>query len=200
MDRFLPATEFKRLARIGREAGAGIAIASAGVRAVDQKARTATFVFSDESIDRSGDRIMASGWQLRDFQRNPVALFGHNSGELPIGRAINVHIAGPRLIGSIFFAPAETSPFADKVFRMVVGGFVSAVSVGFLPIQYRWAQDPARPAGIDFLRQSLLEISVVTVPANQGALLVGAGLSEQARANEKRRRTLEFLRLRDAGR
>ena len=34
-------------------------------------------IVSDESTDRYGDVIIASGWQLANYQRNPVALWLH---------------------------------------------------------------------------------------------------------------------------
>ena len=37
------------------------------------------FVLSDETPDRMGDVIMADGWDLTDFRKNPIALFGHQS-------------------------------------------------------------------------------------------------------------------------
>ena len=37
------------------------------------------FVLSDESVDRMGDIISAAGWDLKNFQKNPIALFGHTS-------------------------------------------------------------------------------------------------------------------------
>src|SRR5215207_9411878 len=36
------------------------------------------FVMSDESVDRMGDVIEASGWDLANFNRHPIALFNHN--------------------------------------------------------------------------------------------------------------------------
>ena len=36
------------------------------------------FVASDESVDRYGDIIRASGWQLDNFRKNPVLLFAHD--------------------------------------------------------------------------------------------------------------------------
>ena len=53
---------------------------------------------------------------------------------------------------------------------MVKGGFVNSVSVGFQPIEWTLAKDKARPGGIDFKKQKLLEISVVPIPANENAI------------------------------
>jgi HK97 family phage prohead protease len=139
--------------------------------AVEGAARTLRFCFSDGSIDRMGDTIDAAGWDIADFERNPVALWAHDSSAPPIGGARNVAVEGDRLMGDIEFAPPETYAFAETVYRLVLGKFIRAVSVGFLPVRYNYVtDDPERNFGIDFLEQTLLEISVCPVPANPNAL------------------------------
>jgi HK97 family phage prohead protease len=117
------------------------------------------------------DTIAAAGWDLTDFSANPVALWAHDSSAPPIGGARNVGVEGDRLLGDIEFAPPETYAFADTIYRLVLGKFLRAVSVGFMPTRYAFVEnDPERGFGIDFLEQSLLEISVCPVPANPNAL------------------------------
>jgi HK97 family phage prohead protease len=138
---------------------------------VDGVARTLRFCFSDGSVDRMNDTIAAAGWDLTDFSANPVALWAHDSSAPPIGGARNVGVEGDRLLGDIEFAPPETYAFADTIYRLVLGKFLRAVSVGFLPTRYAFVEnDPERGFGIDFLEQTLLEISVCPVPANPNAL------------------------------
>jgi HK97 family phage prohead protease len=136
--------------------------------------RTFTFVFSDESVDRYGDVIFARGWDLANFNANPIALFGHDAGtvENVIGRAKNVRVEGSRLIGDIEFMGADVNPNAEAVYQMVKGGFLKTVSVGFQPIEWELAKDKSRPQGVNFKKQELLEISIVPIPANANALLL----------------------------
>jgi hypothetical protein len=47
---------------------------------------------------------------------------------------------------------------------------MKAVSVGFIPLDWKFSKDKARPFGIDFTKQELLEISVCPVPCNPNAL------------------------------
>ena len=138
---------------------------------VPDETRTKRFCFSDGSVDRMGDTIDPKGWDLADFTRNPVALWAHDSSAPPIGRARNVTVEGKRLMGDIEFVPPETYAFADTIFRLVDGKFINAVSVGFLPLEYSFVEnDPDRGWGIDFKRQTLLEISLCPIPANPNAL------------------------------
>jgi HK97 family phage prohead protease len=117
-----------------------------------------------------GDTIDPTGWDLGPFLKNPVALFGHDSSAPPIGRASNVTVENGKLMGDIEFAPAETYAFADTIYKLVVGKYLNAVSVGFLPLEYDFSEDDSRPWGLDFKLQELMEISVVPVPANSNAL------------------------------
>jgi len=96
--------------------------------------RRVRFVASDESVDRYGDIIRASGWQLDAYRKNPVLLFGHNSRELPVGKVDPIAVEGTRLIAHAEFTPEGMNPFADVLFNLVDAGFVRATSVGFLPL------------------------------------------------------------------
>lgn len=164
--------EFREAARAGRQPVGGVRRLSVAGKAlvIDEARRAIRFTFSDGSVDRMGDTIDATGWELATFKKNPVALWAHYSGSPPIGRASNVRVEGGALRGDIEFMAAELSPFADSIFRMYRDGFLSAVSVGFLPLEYAFSNDPDRPYGIDFKRQELLEISAVAVPALASAL------------------------------
>ena len=56
------------------------------------------FVLSDESVDRMGDVIRASGWSLKAFKSNPIALFGHDHNSI-LGVWENVRVEGKAVDG-----------------------------------------------------------------------------------------------------
>lgn len=163
---------FRSEASSGAKPEAGIFRMSAeeAVPAADGS-RKIRFCFSDDTVDRAGDSISADGWQIDGFMKNPVALWAHESSEPPIGRASNIGPAGGKFMGDIEFMPADMSPFADSIYRMVRGKFINAVSVGFLPIEWSFVNDKDRPFGMEFRKQELLEISVCPVPCNPNALV-----------------------------
>ena len=148
------------------------AVAELQVCAVRADSREADFVFSTSAIDRHGD-ILEQVWQLDAFKRNPVALFAHNSRELPIGRAKRVAVDSidgkDALVGTIEFATAEHNPLAEQVFAMVRDGFLKSVSVGFIPHSVRTETVDDRTVFV-LSDNELAEISVVPVPANPEAL------------------------------
>jgi HK97 family phage prohead protease len=162
-------------ARVGRGHKPGVAVRLLGqgpqIEAASED-RVVSFIFSDDSVDRYGDRIEARGWQLDNFNANPVALFGHDAGSVEnvIGRAKNVRVDGNRLVGEIEFMDGSVNPNAEIVYQMVKAGYLRAVSVGFQPLDWVAAKDKGRAGGIDFRKQELLEISIVPIPANPNAL------------------------------
>jgi HK97 family phage prohead protease len=166
--------EFRAAARAKRAPADATVLrfASCEPKAVDGQARTLRFCFSDGSVDRAGDTISPTGWDLTGFKKNPVALWAHDSYSPPIGRASNVVVEeGARLMGDIAFIDADTYAFSDTIYKLTLGGYINAVSVGFVPKDYEWSDEDGREWGIDFKQQELLEISVVPVPCNANALI-----------------------------
>lgn len=164
----------KRVGGVGfrpaKDSAGVFAISTVEPKAYDEASRKIRFCFSDGSVDRMGDTIDPQGWRLNDFNANPVALWAHDSSAPPIGRASNLLVEDSRLMGDITFADVETYAFADTIYRLTLGKFINAVSVGFLPVVYEWSKDEDREWGIDFKVHELLEISVCPVPANPNAL------------------------------
>lgn len=125
---------------------------------------TFSFIASTAAVDRQGESIIQSGWEVEKFLQNPVILWAHNYSELPIGKATKITIDETGLKVEGEWATAEQNPKAQQVRALYEGGFLSAVSVGFIPLER---------AGADYsiiTRAELLEISVVPVPANPEAL------------------------------
>lgn len=163
---------FREAVRAGRaEADAELRKAfTVEVKASADGDRQIDFVISTDQVDRMSDTIAVDGWQLANFRKNPVVLWAHDSGALPVGRASNIRIEDGKLKATAEFMTAEISAFADSVFKALKGGFLNAVSVGFIPIKYVFSEEAGRSFGIDFIEQELLEFSVCPVPANPGAL------------------------------
>lgn len=176
------ATQFKRLNRNRKLTGPAVGLRKQMIAPIEQIAgddRCLRFTISTGIVDREKDTIAVAGWDLRNFIRNPVVLWGHDATALPIGRALDVGIEGNALKATVRFIPSDTPErggFADAVYRLARQGFLGATSVGFQPIKWEYTEDKDRGAddwfpGIDFQQQELIELSVVTVPANPEALL-----------------------------
>lgn len=147
------------------------------------------FVLSTSAPDRQGDVIDQNGWQLGNYRKNPVVLFGHDYGSLPVARASACYVAGDKLKAVDRFS--DDHELARNCAALVSKGFLNAVSVGFRPIKWMWAEDRGMFAA-DFAECELLEHSVVPVPAHQDALIEAraAGI-EIAPFTEWAQKTLE---------
>lgn len=169
------------------------------VRAVDDESRSLDFTISTDSVDRMGDTISVDGWKLDSYRKNPVVLWAHDSSSLPVAKASNIRVEDGKLKARAEFMPREISGMADAVYLSLKRGFLSATSVGFIPIKYAFSEEDGRSFGIDFIEQELLEFSVVPVPANAEALIEAraAGIDIEPML-EWARDILKSVNLRDA--
>ncbi|MBW1777363.1 MAG: HK97 family phage prohead protease [Deltaproteobacteria bacterium] len=147
------------------------------IKEVDDASRTFTAVASTEDVDRDGDMIRADGWNLKEFKKNPVIPWGHNYSLPPVARAVKVWVDGKKLMVKIKFPQPETVgefSFEDKIYRMYRDGFLNSFSVGFNADRFEHVERRANGRsriGTDFIKQTLWEISAVTIPANPGATI-----------------------------
>jgi HK97 family phage prohead protease len=135
------------------------------------------FVLSDEAKDRYGDIIKSDGWQLANFKKNPIAMFNHDR-HFPVGVWESVKVEGRKLVGTLKLAAKGTSARLDEVISLVDQGIIRAVSVGFRALaRTPMLDDEGNPTGgLIFSSSELLEASLVSVPANPGALQLARSL------------------------
>jgi HK97 family phage major capsid protein/HK97 family phage prohead protease len=135
------------------------------------------FVLSDGAIDRMGDVVEPSGWQLDNFRAHPIALFNHDRDQI-IGRWADVRVRGDKLIGRLELAEQGTSPLVDTVRALVRQGILRAVSVGFRGLERKPLTEKASSdfGPFRFVKSELLECSLVSIPANPNALAIAKDL------------------------
>jgi len=155
----------------GYERGAKEVIRKTHSQTLDGK----EFVLSDATIDRYGDTVSSDGWILDNFNKNPIALFNHNP-DFPVGRWQNLGIREGGLRGHLELAPKGTSRRIDEIRKLVDAGILRAVSVGFMPIEAGPRMAGGKHAGNSYMKQELVETSLVAVPANPNALAVAKSL------------------------
>src|SRR5947209_3703457 len=148
------------------------------------------FRSSDESLDRYQEFISVAGWKLDNYRQNPVVQNAHSYGSLSdtIGKSLITEIRDdasrsdaptlqrsnaptPYLFQRILFAVDE-NPMAKVAYGLYKGGFLNAVSVGFIPLQW---ENGSKEAGYrrKYTKQELVEVSAVSIPANPNALTMG---------------------------
>lgn len=130
-------------------------------------------VISTPSLNSYGTRVLTSGIDIEQYNRNPILLYMHRRGEredAPIGRVDDVHIEGDKLVGSLVFD--EKDDFARKVAQKWADGFLRMVSAGLTIIEL--SDDPAvllpGQRRMTITKSKLDEVSVVDIGANDDAL------------------------------
>jgi len=142
------------------------------VKETNKEKREVTVIGSVQQVDRDKDIVDIKTMNLQNFKSNPVVLWSHRSGDLPIAKALNVTKAGKnsQLKFKLQFAKKDEYEFADTVYKLVKGGYINASSIGF-KIDWEKSERNSERGGYDFKNTELLELSLVNVPANQGALI-----------------------------
>jgi len=122
-----------------------------------------TGMASTNGTDRVGDIIESEAWTkggLQNYLNNPVILFNHDYNQ-PIGRAISLGTNDNGLQ-----LKAKIAKSAGHVGELIKEGVLGAFSVGF---RVKDAEYMTETDGYKIKDAELLEVSVVTVPANQAA-------------------------------
>ncbi|MBC8384889.1 MAG: hypothetical protein H8E57_05175 [Candidatus Cloacimonetes bacterium] len=164
---------------------------------VNDNERSVIKYVSSISVDRDDDIILPKGVKLDDFKKNPVVLYGHQSGGtgwvgaghpvLPIGKDLWIKADKKGILAKQTYANHQ---LADDVYNMHKDGFPLASSIGFIPLKRVSKRDKElwdftvnnaiKEYGLDkkFFKNAeriytevlLLEHSDVSVPSNPDAL------------------------------
>lgn len=117
-----------------------------------------------ETINSYGFKTDVKGINLSRFEKNPVMLYQHNP-HMVIGRWEDIKIEGGQLSATPVFDMED--PEAAEIARKVEQGFIKGCSMGIVIKQM------TRAKGIDTATESvLLEASIVSIPADENALVV----------------------------
>lgn len=145
-------------------------------------------IISDETVDRHGDVVRANGWDITNYKKNPVILWAHDHRQPPVGKSVRVikRLKEKQLVSVGEYPSAELYEFGNTAFRLAISGFLSAVSVGFMPKEWKAINEEEPWNGYDISKQELWEYSIVPVPANPNALQNAANALPGGNAMVKR--------------
>jgi hypothetical protein len=159
---------------------------------VRRSEKSVVVTISTRARDRHGDIVDPAGVRLDRFRKNPVVLYSHDYGGLPVAKSLWERLRkdeGGRMpaaqararrgkdeAGSGSSSPLSLiakpqfhlqTELSREVWALVVKGVLSAWSIGFIPED--WEPQP-KGKGFRVKRWDLLEYSCVPVPANFQAL------------------------------
>ncbi|MGI5192267.1 HK97 family phage prohead protease [Streptomyces sp. CA-288835] len=121
-----------------------------------------------------------------DERGSKVRLFvGHEARRLPIGRATELREASDGLHAA-FHIPATRD--GDDALELVRTGVVDAFSIGFRPIRNRQDGDVTVRT-----EAALIEVSLVGIPAYEGAAVAGVRTASPALSVDVARRRLDLI-------
>ena len=72
------------------------------------------------------------------------------------------------------FPKPGVSANSDQIAAAVRARLQRGASIGFIPLQWSFSKDPARPLGVDFHAIKLLEWSICALPCNPDCILIGS--------------------------
>ncbi len=137
------------------------------VKSVDEEKRIITGIATTPTPDRVGDIVEPLGVKFK----NPLPLLWQHMSDKPVG---TVKFDKPTKDGITFSAQLPTIADAgslkdriDEAWQSVKMKLVRGVSIGFRAIEYAFMDD----GGIRFVESEVLELSLVTIPANADATI-----------------------------
>ena len=128
-----------------------------------------TVLCDSTTVNSYGFRTDVDGIDLSRFAKNPVMLYNHDP-EKVIGRWENVQVVESLTAHTLLTATPvfdTDDPFAAEIARKVGDGFIKGCSMGIV------VKKMTKTKGIDTATESvLLEASIVSIPADENALVV----------------------------
>lgn len=124
------------------------------------------FILSDESVNSYGYRVSTAGIDISRFLQNPVCLWMHDRDSPPVGHWTNVRKSDGKLLADLVLDEGE-----QDLVRKIDNGHIRATSIGFTVDDVMMMADGTPVV----TRSTLLEASLVTVPANGNAVKLEVG-------------------------
>lgn len=134
------------------------------IRSLDVDSRSFDVVASSETVDSHGS-IVKQDWKLDRYKRNPVVFFGHQSRDLPIGKASNVRIEDGELRAKITLVSKDANPLAEQVIQLMREGALRGISAGFRSGKRSFTELEGRSVLV-LSSNELFELSVVGIGSN----------------------------------
>lgn len=131
-------------------------------------------IISTSGLNCYGGRVLTSGIDLTQFQKNPLLLWMHRRSfdrdAMPIGRIDNLRTDGDRLIGTPVFD--QNDEFAKKIESKWENGFLRMASAGIEIIETSDAPEHLLQGQTrrTITRCRLEEVSIVDMGGNDEAL------------------------------
>lgn len=158
------------------------------VRVVSEDDGTVDYIASDATLDAYREIVDPRGWKFTHFDRNAPFVDSHDYWSIDklLGKVTAFRVESGKLIERVQWAKdIEENKLAQLGWKMTKGGYLKAVSVGFMSVKHAWCgsqafADACASLGLDvstaaqcqriFIEQEQLELSACIIGANPSAL------------------------------
>ena len=147
--------------------------------------RTAKFRASTPALDRHKTIVRTEGIDTTNYAQNPIFGWGHDVYsyspiENIIGKVTGWQQDANRFDIDVEFTPPGTNPMGEMAYRMVKGGFVNMVSIGFIEKKAGYQEVEGFADQIYVYDETeLLEVSLVPIPSNPEAKVITNALASK---------------------
>lgn len=140
------------------------------------------FRASTAGVARDNAVIPADEWRTDNYMRHPIVVAAHSYGTLGIGQATELTRDEDGLIAEVDLH--RITPESAQADDILAAGYPLAMSVGFRPARIEYPASRGEP--LIYRDVELLELSLVAVPSDPGALLEGRllGAADDARISD----------------
>lgn len=145
---------------------------------VDEKERTITSIITNDEVDSDKEVVLAKGLDFKRHEKNPVVFFMHDAMKAPVAKCVWQKLSRNHKERVAKTQMAETE-FAEELFQLYLGDFLRGFSIGMDPgtmkireIEEADVRKRKEWAGAKRIIESasVIEYSLVTIPANEDAL------------------------------
>lgn len=126
---------------------------------------------TNDSLNSYGTRILTSGMEIGQYERNPVLLYQHNRGQV-IGYVKDIRVENNEVTGELMFdCASELSQRCKKQFEF---GSLRMVSVGIDVLETSEAKEHLvqGQTRATITKSKLFEVSLVDIGANDDAIVL----------------------------
>jgi HK97 family phage major capsid protein/HK97 family phage prohead protease len=144
------------------------------IKSVDSEQRIIEGVASTPELDRQGDSMDSAGAKFS----LPLPLLLQHQKDKPIG-----HVLSARVTSTGIHIKAQIAsgvlPFIDEAWALIKAGLIRGLSIGWRPL----ASPVVKDGAIRYTAWEWLELSAVTIPANQSATILSVKSADTAAAS-----------------
>ena len=136
------------------------------VKSFDEEQRIIEGIASTPSADRTGDIVDPKGAVFK----LPLSFLWQHDAKMPLGRVIEAKVtdAGIWIKAKI---EKDLAPYIEEKWPLIRAGLVNSLSIGFRSLEAEPIKD-SKTFGVRFKQWEWLELSAVTIPANQDASIL----------------------------